>query len=230
MSEPVSDRTKESQRSPSEPLRAFLAKALLSSTLALGLDRLFSQNPLVSGDPREVISIDRIGSGWGWLIGGLIVFLILLVEYLPVLNPPRGILARSIRFLPFKPRVLALILVLSGGLSAGIGLYFLNSLPEVEPMHPIEGRIEAPRQLVGYLFVRPSSEERCWLQRPVPLIVGEDGRWHTEAFFGGGPGQVFDVIAIAVPTPIPGVTAPGAHGCDTIPSNAYRATRVVRRR
>ena len=80
-----------------------------------------------------------------------------------------------------------------------------------------------------YLFVRPVDSSNCWLQDPIPIIPGPDGKWNAGAYFGGHEGQGFELIAVASPTPLHPVpfNSPGSYQCSQIPLNAERFVRKV---
>ena len=186
---------------------------LASYGLALALDCAFGMGCLVAEAGPAVISIDRPEGILGWVVGGAIVVLCLLVG-MRVFTGPR--LTR------------VLLLILTAAAFAGLGINWVSSRSDVDFRDVVSGRLSAPNQLVGYLFVRPIASDQCWLQSPVPLMVGDDGLWRAVAYFGGASGQAFETLAVAVPTPMDGFSTPGAYDCDSIPGSAERATRVVR--
>lgn len=116
-----------------------------------------------------------------------------------------------------------------------ISLFVLE--PKVDPITDISGTTNDPGRSY-YLIVRPVGSARCWLQSPVPLLPGQDGKWNATAFFGGISGQRFEIIAIASktplhvpapnpPSPLAPFNKPDSYDCNVIPSEVERYVRVV---
>lgn len=140
-----------------------------------------------------------------------------------VLHRARG----SSRPPALRARVIALgvwTLILSGGLVAGPAML----VPRVGPRTVISGSALDPAWH-HYLFVAPLASADCWLQRPIPLVVSEDGRWLAQGYFQGRRGDVHLVLAAASPTPLhpAPLDRPGRYDCANLLRGVRRFARVV---
>lgn len=130
------------------------------------------------------------------LLGGILAIL-LVGLVLQLLRLPRRVVAAG--------SIAAAVAVLAG-------MFWLTRLPAprvtVQLMAPSEGSVVARRTPVQgrvapsvaeiYVLVHPLSSDVWWVQN-TPL-VGNDGRWQTEAYFGTdtkGVGELFEVVALA---------------------------------
>ncbi len=131
----------------------------------------------------------------------------------------------------FKKKKIWLISIVLSPLIAIAALYIGKDLliAKVEPKMSINGQVKNPK-LYNYLFVRPVDSSNCWLQEPIPLMPDQDGKWHAGAFFAGGNGQRFEIIAVASQTPLHPIPfiSPDRYDCTQIPDVAERFIRLVK--
>ncbi len=190
---------------------------------------------------NSIVTVDRPGSEWDVLLYYFIYYLVaaamvwFIFRYVAK-RPDHGTHAERSPVHTFYTWTKIL------GSAGGIVLIgFLLSLfvlePKVGPMTDIGGWA-SDQSRSYYLLVRPVGSALCWLQSPIPLLPGQDGKWNTTAFFGGTTGQRFEIIAIASKTPLH-VTPPNSpsslqpfnkpdsYNCNLIPSDVERYVRVV---
>ncbi len=98
-----------------------------------------------------------------------------------------------------------LVALVIGGIFGGMsGFFFLDQLlpnfiaidcpSTVKSMTTLEGRIIDPRWRI-YLMLRP-RQGGAFVHTVPP--AGEDGTWYATCPFGGGPGTVFEISALAL--------------------------------
>ncbi len=196
--------------------------AIISYFVAFLLDHFFFQGWREVKQASTVVSIDRPGPGWD-ILSYCLISAIVVVFFLGFIH------RRSIKQ-PHPARKLIKILAISTLVAVTV-LSLSKSLlvVRVDTKMEISGRANDQNQYY-YLFVRPTTSGRCWLQEPIPLKPGHNGKWWAGAYFGGIQGQRFELIAIASssrldPEPF---SKSGSYACSEIPNNIERFVRTVK--
>lgn len=227
---------------PPFPIRLLPVLVPLFSVASNMADHRFIQT--IRGEVSQtnsIVTVDRPGSELKvffyyftfYVVAAVIVWLVFLYARQHSLHPAHATWSLTHSFQGWS-RILgvASTIAVTGFL---LSLFVLE--PGVDSMTDISG--SASDQVRSYyLLVRPVGSARCWLQSPVPLLLDQEGKWHTTAFFGGIQGQRFEIIAIASKTPLhapapnpPGALAPfnkpDSYDCNLIPGNVERYVRVV---
>lgn len=205
-----------------------LAQAILSYFVGRILDRLIAEPSREIVQPGIVIDIDRPGSGWDiiiyYLVSAIIVWVLSwYVQRETIRRKGQAVTVKDVIFCILKILLIIIIIIF---LAFSLSKIFL--IPKVAPKMVVSGHVYVP-QSYNYLFVRPVDSHNCWLQEPIPLIPRQDGGWYAGAFFGGGSGQQFEIIAISSQTPLHPIpfSGPGSYECTRIPNNAIRFVRLA---
>lgn len=108
-----------------------------------------------------------------------------------------------------------------------VALYVVGQPAHLESPGVVEGKVDAPNQLVAYLFVRPVGQGTCWLQSPAPLLLSPNGHWQAEVYLGGPPGERFEIWAVVSGDTIREFGIPDGYPCTHVPRTADRAVKTV---
>ncbi len=146
--------------------------SVISGFVARLLDHLIFEPVREIPSYSLIITVDRPGMGWDIVIYYLITASIVFVASF--------FIDRILSKIRTTMRYVIIVVISVAVVWVALVKSPLFLTPRVDNRADISGSAYDPQKYY-YLFIRPTDSGKCWLQEPIPLMLGHDRKWRTMA-------------------------------------------------